>query len=226
VALGAAQNLTGISDSKTDWTPRLRFQQQNCQQMADHCRAIQYATTIDGMQIAYSTIGSGLPLIFLPQVWQNLQRLSAQSYFGPTFSHWARRFRVVLYDSRGQGLSQRGLPNDHTLECYDRHLETVIDAVGAERVILFSSHQFSRTAVRYASHYPNRVAALVAHFYTAGGPNVMFSHEMLELARTNWDGYIHLVVNVAVRTCCFDMWITFLPIRLAPMSAATHYGQR
>jgi len=27
----------------------------------------------------------------------------------------------------------------------------------------------------------------------------MFSREMLELARTNWDGYLHLVVNVAAR---------------------------
>ncbi|HLG11709.1 MAG TPA: alpha/beta fold hydrolase [Dehalococcoidia bacterium] len=73
----------------------------------------------------------------------------------------AQRFTLVTYDSRGQGMSSRGLPENHAIEDFERDLEAVIDHLRLDRVFLWSYGSFSYVAARFAVRHPERVAALI-----------------------------------------------------------------
>jgi pimeloyl-ACP methyl ester carboxylesterase len=68
---------------------------------------IQYAKTADGVSIAFATAGEGHPLIIVPvPALSHIEH--GWEMFSPLLQPLARSFRVVVYDSRGAGLSDRG----------------------------------------------------------------------------------------------------------------------
>jgi pimeloyl-ACP methyl ester carboxylesterase len=69
-------------------------------------------------------------------------------------------YRVVLYDSRGRGYSDRSA-DDFSIEAVTRALEGVVDAEGLDRSILAAFVDSVPTAVSYAARYPDRVTHLV-----------------------------------------------------------------
>jgi DNA-binding CsgD family transcriptional regulator/pimeloyl-ACP methyl ester carboxylesterase len=157
---------------------------------------VHYVRTTDGYSIAYMRSGAGPVLVFLPQLYQHSQLLWASSRYGATLRHWAKRFRVVQYDSRGQGMSQRGLPDDHSMEGYERDLEAVIEAVGANKVALHGSNHFGHVAIRYAVRHPASVAALILHDTGADGTfDTLGTEQMIELTRSNWDLALQFVAK-------------------------------
>jgi DNA-binding CsgD family transcriptional regulator/pimeloyl-ACP methyl ester carboxylesterase len=149
---------------------------------------LQYTKTSDGYSIAYMVSGNGPVLVFLPQLYQHSQLLWASPRYGSTLRYWAKRFRVVQYDSRGQGMSQRGLPDDHSMEAYERDLEAVIEAVGARRVALHASNHFGHVAIRYALSHPEQVATLILHDTGVDGTfDQLATEQVIELTRSNWN---------------------------------------
>jgi DNA-binding CsgD family transcriptional regulator len=148
---------------------------------------VHYVRTTDGFDIAYMTSGTGPVLVFLPQLYQHSQLLWASPRYGATLRYWATRFRVVQYDSRGQGMSQRGLPDDHSMEAYERDLEAVIEAMGARRVALHGSTHFGHVAIRYALRHPEQVATLILHDTGVDGTFDTLGTHLIEVARSNWD---------------------------------------
>jgi DNA-binding CsgD family transcriptional regulator/pimeloyl-ACP methyl ester carboxylesterase len=85
-------------------------------------------------------------------------------------------------------MSQRGLPEDHSMEGYERDLEAVIEAVGARKVALHGSNHFGHVAMRYALRHPEHVAALILHETGADGTfDTLATEQMVELTRSNWD---------------------------------------
>ncbi len=67
---------------------------------------VQYAKTSDGVDIAFAGTGEGPPLVRLPVPgWSHVQREWAM--FPNIFEPLARTFRLISYDSRGTGLSDR-----------------------------------------------------------------------------------------------------------------------
>jgi DNA-binding CsgD family transcriptional regulator/pimeloyl-ACP methyl ester carboxylesterase len=158
---------------------------------------LQYTKTSDGYSIAYMTSGTGPVLVFMPQLYQHAQLLWASPRYGATLRYWAKRFRVVQYDSRGQGMSQRGLPDDHTMEAYERDLEAVIDTVGAGKVALHGSTHFGHVAIRYALSHPEQVATLILHDTGVDGTfDVLGTEQMVELTRSDWE----LTLQIVART--------------------------
>jgi pimeloyl-ACP methyl ester carboxylesterase/DNA-binding CsgD family transcriptional regulator len=103
----------------------------------------------------------------------------------------AEHFRVVHYDSRGQGLSTRGIPGDLTVQDYRRDLETIIDAVGADKFALMAYGGFGQVVARYAADHPERVTALIlicsSESFEAWSPA---AH--LGMAEENWDLFLDL----------------------------------
>jgi DNA-binding CsgD family transcriptional regulator/pimeloyl-ACP methyl ester carboxylesterase len=152
---------------------------------------VQYTRTSDGYNIAYMVTGSGPALVFLPDVFQHSQRLWARGPTGRTIQYLAQRFQVIQYDSRGQGMSQRGLSAAHKMSDYEVDLDAVIKATGAERVVLFGPNDFGHVAMRYAIAHVGVVGALV--LYELGGGSSLVQPELNRLARTNWD--LFLLVN-------------------------------
>src|SRR5262245_40917615 len=112
---------------------------------------IQYVTTSDGYNIAYRVSGEGLPLVFLPGYFSHLG-LPGWSYAAHMiFQPLATQFRFIEYDSRGQGLSTRGLPVTLAIEDFLTDLSSVVERVaGGQPVVLVGTFGLWRAAVRYA----------------------------------------------------------------------------
>ena len=109
------------------------------------------------MDIAYAIAGEGEPVIHLPYHHNEV----VTRWAGPWYPLMAESFRFLHYDSRGQGMSTRGLRQDPTVDDYRRDLEAIIEASGFERFALLGYGGFGYVAMRYAVENPERVSALV-----------------------------------------------------------------
>ena len=93
---------------------------------------IRYCTTVDGVRLAYALTGSGPPLVKASN-W--LTHLDFE-WGSPIWRHWyaqlSRHHRLVRYDERGNGMSQRDV-DDVSFDTWVRDLETVVDAAGLDR---------------------------------------------------------------------------------------------
>ena len=72
----------------------------------------------------------------------------------------SRDHTFLRYDARGNGLSDREVP-DVSFESFVDDLETVVDAAGIDRFVLFGISQGCAVAVGYAVRHPERISHLV-----------------------------------------------------------------
>lgn len=105
-----------------------------------------------------------------------------KAHFGPLAAHC----RVVLYDHRGMGRSDRSGPAEWNLARWSDDLGELLDVLGLERPIVLGQSFGGFVAMRFASDRPDRVAGLVlsstaarhveadclAAFEALGGPAV------------------------------------------------------
>ena len=154
---------------------------------------VQYVTTSDGYNIAHAVSGSGEPLALLPVSYSHLQLNWRHSFFIPSrrtvLEALARRFSVVQYDGRGQGMSSRGLHGDFAMEDYVRDLETVLDRLVVESAIILGTGTSSHSAIHYAVLHPERVRALV--LISAPVSMTSFAGFMKDLPTQNWEYFLH-----------------------------------
>jgi class 3 adenylate cyclase/pimeloyl-ACP methyl ester carboxylesterase len=121
-----------------------------------------FATTSDGVQIAYATTGQGPPLIFVLGWVTHLEA----GYNSPIYDvadtiRWlSQKNLYVRYDGRGFGLSDRDV-TDFSLDARVRDLEAVIDTLGFDRVSLLAVSAGGPTAIAYTARHPERVSRLV-----------------------------------------------------------------
>jgi len=149
---------------------------------------VRYTTTSDGFDIAYVAEGEGPPLVYLPFHFNHAQR----RWTGPLYARGlAGLRRVYLYDSRGQGLSTRGLRGTPTLEDYACDLEAVIEANHLDRFALAAYGGFAHVAVRYAIDHPERVESLIL-ICTSASFRAWPLLSMLPLMEENWDLFLEL----------------------------------
>ena len=123
--------------------------------------AVQYLTTADGYNIAYSVTGSGRPFVLMPEPFNHLHMTAASPTHRSLLEPLAERFRLVQYDPRGFGLSSRGLRASHTIRNNIIDLEAVVDRLRLERFVLYGPYFYGTTAADYAVRHPERVEALV-----------------------------------------------------------------
>jgi pimeloyl-ACP methyl ester carboxylesterase/DNA-binding CsgD family transcriptional regulator len=118
---------------------------------------VQYVRTSDGFDIAHTLCGQGEPLVSMPWSFNHLDAFWNADYVRAL----AANYRLIQYDSRGQGLSSRDLPSSLQLEDYERDLEAVADRLHVQRFVLLAHAQFGHVAARYAARRPERVKALI-----------------------------------------------------------------
>jgi len=95
---------------------------------------IQYAQTKDGVSIAFWTLGEGMPFVEMPVTPAgNVQRLSPE--LRDWHDHLVHKRKLVRYDGRGTGLSQRNV-TDFSLDHLVLDLETVVDHLRLEKFAL------------------------------------------------------------------------------------------
>jgi len=120
---------------------------------------IQYAKTSDGVSIAFASMGEGPPLVRLPTLGMNhVQRDLA--LFPHVFEPLSRSFRLIWYDARGTGLSDRD-SIDFSMEAMMRDLEAVIDHTGLQSFAVWAFVNAVPMAVTYAARFPERVSQLI-----------------------------------------------------------------
>jgi pimeloyl-ACP methyl ester carboxylesterase len=156
---------------------------------------VQFARTADDVRIAYAVCGDGPPLVFMPPGWSHFSRWW-HTPIQPLWEALSRRHRLILYDARGQGSSQRGLKEDHSVEDYELDLEAVLESTGETNVALLAFSVSTRVAVRYAAAHPERVHALA--LWGAFPTPAWASDAMRTLARSDWETFLRIASRTAI----------------------------
>jgi pimeloyl-ACP methyl ester carboxylesterase len=113
------------------------------------------------VHVAYQVFGDGgIDLVFFPGFVSNIETYWDE----PHFARWLRKLasfaRVITFDKRGTGLSDR-LDRLPTMDERMDDVRVVMDAAGSERATIFGLSEGGSLATLFAAHYPERCRALV-----------------------------------------------------------------
>lgn len=113
------------------------------------------------VSIAYQVMGNGpIDILLVPGLFTHVEFMHEM----PGYTAFLRRLssfaRIVTFDKRGQGLSDRmsGAPS---LEQRMDDVRAVMDAIGSRRAVLFGFSEGCPMSVLFAATYPERVSHLV-----------------------------------------------------------------
>ena len=127
---------------------------------ADEEQDIRFCQTRDGVQLAYAKTGQGPPIVKTGN-WMTHLEFDLES---PIWRHLYRdlsaEHTLVRYDARGNGLSDRDVP-DVSFDHFVDDLETVVDDAGIDRFALLGVSQGCSVSIAYAVRHPERVSHLV-----------------------------------------------------------------
>jgi pimeloyl-ACP methyl ester carboxylesterase/DNA-binding winged helix-turn-helix (wHTH) protein len=119
-----------------------------------------FAASADGVRIAYADCGKGIPVVRAPLWISHLEHDLDCLTHGPLLRAVARHHRLIRFDQRGQGLSDRHVLAG-TVEQAVADLRAVVDAAEVSRFVLWAIGAGAASAVRFAGLYPERVERLI-----------------------------------------------------------------
>ena len=185
-----------------------------------------------GVSIAYQVHGEGpLDLVFVPGFVSHLEVI----WEDPTVARFFRRLasfsRLILFDKREQGLSDRtGRPP--TLEESMEDLLAVLAAVGSESAAVFGISEGGPMSMLFAATHPDRVSSLVlygtyarmarADDFPLGVPDAAFDR-WRELVHGEWGGPVGVDLwapNLAGDSTFERWWSRLLRQGTSPSGAA------
>ncbi|MBL0170837.1 MAG: alpha/beta fold hydrolase [Gemmatimonadaceae bacterium] len=121
---------------------------------------IRYANNA-GVHIAFQIVGDGpVDLLFMHGFVSHLDLAWEEPEYTAFFEHIGRSARVILFDKRGVGVSDRHV-GPSTLEQTVADARCVLDAAGAKRAFIMGTSEGGAAAVLLASMYPERVHGLI-----------------------------------------------------------------
>jgi pimeloyl-ACP methyl ester carboxylesterase len=116
-----------------------------------------------GVHIAYQVVGEGpVDLVYSPGIWSNLDVMWEWPAWARYLERLAAFSRLILFDMRGVGLSDRG-PEPPTLERQMDDVGAVMDAVGSETAAVFGGARATAMTMLFAASHPERTRALVLY---------------------------------------------------------------
>ncbi len=138
------------------------------------------------LRIAYQVVGSGpFDVVFIPGFVSNIVLFWEMPEWAQFFTRLAAFSRLILFDKRGTGLSDRvaGIAN---LEDRMDDVRAVMDAAGSERAALFGVSEGGPMSLLFAATYLQRAQALVLYGTYARYPMVnddVFNQHLEEIDR-------------------------------------------
>ena len=113
------------------------------------------------LNIAYQVLGDGpFDLLFAPGYMSHLE----QNQWLPSYSEFLQRMasfsRLIVFDRRGTGLSDRILALGSYEEMLD-DVRAVLDDVGSEQAALFGGAEGGPICALFAATFPERTSALI-----------------------------------------------------------------
>jgi pimeloyl-ACP methyl ester carboxylesterase len=118
--------------------------------------SVEYAKSGD-VHVAYQVVGDGPVDLVIVHGWVfAFEHMWTESSATRFLQRLASRYRVILFDKRGTGLSDRvaetDLPN---LETRMDDVRAVMDAVGSERAVLYGISEGGPMICVFAATYPD-----------------------------------------------------------------------
>ena len=167
---------------------------------------IKYARNGD-VSIAYQVLGNGpVDIIYVPPFVSNLELQWQEPEQARYLQRLASFSRLVMFDKRGTGLSDRtGIA---TLEERMDDVRAVMDAVGLERGVVFGTSEGGAMSLLFTATYPERVQALILYGAYARqvaapdypeGISPEIAKDRMEALRTRWGQGIMAGVMAAER---------------------------
>ncbi len=154
--------------------------------------SMRYATTTDGVRIAYAVVGKGLPVFRLPfSVFNHCQLEWRQSTF---FERLAASRMIIPIDARGAGLSDRDA-TDFSLEARKLDIDAVAAALGLTRFALHGIGSSGPVAISYAVANPERVSHLILDDAFVDGQDYLDNPQNASLFQlaADWDAFTETI---------------------------------
>jgi pimeloyl-ACP methyl ester carboxylesterase/DNA-binding winged helix-turn-helix (wHTH) protein len=146
--------------------------------------SVKYARSGD-VHIAYRVFGDGpRDMVLIPGTLSHLEILWAT----PANQHLLKRLtafaRVIVFDKRGQGLSDRVVA-EQTLDERMDDVRAVMDAAGSKRATIYGWSEGGPMSLMFAATYPERATALVLY-----GTFASIKDKPWAAPREQWDGML------------------------------------
>lgn len=117
----------------------------------------------DGLSIAYQVFGCESPdLVLIPGIVSHIEAHWQYANYANMLRRLAQHFRVIFFDKRGQGLSDRfeGVP---TLEERMDDVRAVMHAAGSSKAVVWAISEGGPMGALFTATYPQRVERLVMY---------------------------------------------------------------
>lgn len=113
---------------------------------------------VDGVRVFYEVYGSGAPTILFCPTWT----LVHSRIWKMQIAYLARHFRVVVFDPRGNGKSDRPLGAEAYAETeFAKDALAVLDATETETAFVVGLSRGAQRALLLATEHPDRVSGLI-----------------------------------------------------------------
>jgi DNA-binding winged helix-turn-helix (wHTH) protein/pimeloyl-ACP methyl ester carboxylesterase len=193
----------------------------------------QYVVSTGDVNIAYQVIGDGpLDVVFVMGWVSHLEYFWQEPSFRRFLTRLASFSRLILFDKRGTGLSDRVPLSDlPSLEQRMTDVQVVMDAVGSKRAALLGVSEGGPMCSLFAATYPERTLALVMLGTYAKrlwsedypwAPTIEQQEEFLEEMKRDWGGAVGLEArapSVAADPQFREWWATYLRMGASPGAA-------
>ncbi len=185
------------------------------------------------LNIAYQVFGHGpIDLVLVPGWLSNIEVFWEEPNIVRFFEKLATFSRLILFDKRGTGLSDRDI-EAATLEERMDDVRAVLDAVGSSKAALLGYSEGGTMSILFAATYPDRTAALITIGSFARrlrAPDYPYfttreeAFKAVEAAAADWGGPVWIdlrMPSVADDPIIRQWWAKFLRMSAtAPAAAA------
>jgi pimeloyl-ACP methyl ester carboxylesterase len=115
------------------------------------------------VHIAYQIVGNGpVDLVYTPGIWSNLDVMWEWPAWARYLDRLSSFSRLILFDMRGVGLSDRGT-EPPVLELQMDDVRAVMDAANSDEAAVFGGARGAAMTMLFAATYPERTRALILY---------------------------------------------------------------
>lgn len=157
------------------------------------------------VNIAYQVFGSGpIDLIYIPGWVSNIDNMWSCPELAHFLQELSKIARVILFDKRGNGLSDR-IGYLSTLEERMDDIRAVMDAAGSLKAVLFGHSEGGSVSALFAATYPNRTISLITFGayarrryapYYPWAPTNKERQELYDIIANNWGSNVEPFLNL------------------------------
>jgi DNA-binding SARP family transcriptional activator/pimeloyl-ACP methyl ester carboxylesterase len=123
----------------------------------------------DGVHLAFQTYGTGrIDILLLPGFVSHVERVWEEPRCRAFLSALAQMGRLILFDRRGIGLSDR-VGFNPSVDATAHDIGTVLDAAASRRAVMFGASEGGPACIKFAADRRDRVGGLILFASLAKG---------------------------------------------------------